>query len=530
MKKPNVSVIVPVYNVEDYIDDCLDSIVRQTFSDIEILLVVGQSTDNTTYKCRKWCQKDYRIRIIKETQRGLGPARNQGIKEAKGEYIVFVDSDDTIKSTYVEKLYKKIVGEQADLVECDYSKIRSYSEKWEYATCTTMMKQELDIYNKLLIGNVTMWKIMTKRQLWIDNNIVQPEGILEDFFTYPILLFSAKKIVNISEDLYLYRKDRAGSLSSNHVATYSQIANVINHLINECIERNYFVKYRKELGAYIRKWISRCCSMSLGLLDHKQYLETRQSYMNVYHKYFNDLRCLREVILGGFNLSRIVNKCSIVEDPYCRINFTSLISIMSKRTKQYTVKHKNRYRKFMLNREYQKDFFEFISKQKPQFFFFDLLEERHDILQVNNMFFTKSDAFEEASVDFDDSVKIIHRISPECKKMWETSCMAFFEQLFSFIDPKNIIMIKNFLSEKYSDGVHMYFFDEREQIRKMNAILKEYYKFIETNFPNIHVIEVDIQDDFNCTDINYEFGCYPWHLNEWVNIRIAEKIQEKTLL
>lgn len=525
MGKCKVSVIVPVYNVEDYIDECIESISNQTFSSIEILLIIGQSTDNSTLKCKEWRQKDNRIRLIDEEEPGLGAARNQGIREAVGEYIVFVDSDDTIKSTYVEKMYHKIVDDSADLVECDFSKIKSYSEEREYNSCTKILQKELDIFEKLLLGNVTMWKIMSKKELWLNSNIAQPFGVAEDMATYPILLFSAKKVVNVSEDLYLYRKDRPGNLCIDTARRSVQIANSMDRFLKECIRRNYFDKYEKQLSIYIRRWISRYSSQCLGRIDEEKYIKIKYEYIEMYNRFFLDKSFVGEMIFGGFNLNRIVNKLQIFEDPYCRVNFTSLISIVSKKKKKYKVKHKNKYREFMLQREYQEDFFELICRMKPKYFFFDLLEERHDILDVNDMFFTKSDAFEEAEIDLGDEIRMIERESSECQKLWEDSCILFFQKLQTYVASQNIIMIKNYLMEQYGDGEKIFYFDNLNKIKKINSLLKRYYQFIENRFPDIQVVELNPDEQYYYTDANYEFGCYPWHLNEWKNIEIAKKIR-----
>lgn len=521
-----VSIIVPVYNVEDYIDECMKSIVNQTFSDIEILLIVGQSSDRSTYKCQEWSLKDKRIRIIKEKQRGLGPARNQGILEATGEYIVFVDSDDMIRPTYIEKMYNKIVSSNADLVECDYSKIRIYGKEKEYVPCTEILKKEMNISQKLLLGSVTMWKIMTKKELWIDNNIIQPFAAAEDFCTYPILLFASKRIVNVPEDLYVYQKysTRIRNYSYATAITSFQIAEAMKFVLDECIKRHFFETHKDVLDRYILRWISRYCSPCINILNDEEYFEMKQTFIDVYSRYFDNSKLFSEIIFGGFNTSRIVNKLPIIEDPYCRFNFTSLISIMSKRSKKYQIAHENKYREFMLKREYDNVFFKLIEKQKPKYFFFDLLEERHDILEIGAMLFTKSDAYDEASIDFNGIVRIIKRESDECQKIWKQSCILFFKKLFTYIAPQNIIMIKIYLTEQYGDGKNKYYFSDLNKIRKINNLLKEYYQFIEDNFHEIQIVEVNQNDKYYYTDINYEFGCYPWNLNEWENIEIAKRI------
>ena len=101
-----ISVVVPVYNVKQYLDDCMHSIVNQTYENIEIILVDDGSTDGSGELCEEWKGKDSRIRVIHQENGGLSAARNTGIEHAKGSYIAFVDSDDWVSEEYIEKLYE----------------------------------------------------------------------------------------------------------------------------------------------------------------------------------------------------------------------------------------------------------------------------------------------------------------------------------------------------------------------------------------------------------------------------------------
>ena len=114
---PKVSVIIPVYNVEKYVAECLDSVLAQTFRDIEVLVLIDGSTDRSEEIVRNYAEQDSRIKIYRHENRGLGPTRNRGITLASGEYLAFVDSDDTIAPDMIEKLYDRAVEENADIVE-----------------------------------------------------------------------------------------------------------------------------------------------------------------------------------------------------------------------------------------------------------------------------------------------------------------------------------------------------------------------------------------------------------------------------
>lgn len=111
-----ITAVVPVYNVEKYIDACLESIVYQTIPFYEIILIDDGSKDNSGQKCEAWARKDTRIRVIHQDNAGLSIARNKGIERSKGEYILFVDSDDTIDNDTVEKFTKVINGRKPDLI------------------------------------------------------------------------------------------------------------------------------------------------------------------------------------------------------------------------------------------------------------------------------------------------------------------------------------------------------------------------------------------------------------------------------
>ena len=105
-----ISVIVPVYNVEEYLEECLNSIQHQTYTDIEVILVNDGSTDASKEICERYCQQDPRFHLINQANKGLSGARNRGMTESKGEFITFVDSDDVIKDDMLEQLLRHMTS------------------------------------------------------------------------------------------------------------------------------------------------------------------------------------------------------------------------------------------------------------------------------------------------------------------------------------------------------------------------------------------------------------------------------------
>lgn len=203
-----ISVIVPIYKVEDYIQKCIDSIIKQTYNKLEIILVDDGSPDNCGKICDGYALKDKRIKVIHKTNGGLSDARNAGINIAKGQYITFVDSDDYIDSKMIETLYTCILKYQADISVIAFEKIdreRKTIKRNEDNYINVFSKIEgikYLFYENSSIGNYA-WNKMYKKELF--NNIRYPENRkMEDLGTTYLLFDNAKKIVFKNEILYYY--------------------------------------------------------------------------------------------------------------------------------------------------------------------------------------------------------------------------------------------------------------------------------------------------------------------------------------
>ncbi|MDO4729580.1 MAG: glycosyltransferase family 2 protein [Candidatus Saccharibacteria bacterium] len=131
-EKPLISIIVPIYNVEDCVEKCVDSILAQSYKNIEIFLVDDGSGDRSGVICDKYAKKDERVVVIHKKNGGLSSARNAGIKKMNGEYVSFVDGDDALKVDCIEKLYEDIVRENADVSACGFMRFDEYGE----STCS----------------------------------------------------------------------------------------------------------------------------------------------------------------------------------------------------------------------------------------------------------------------------------------------------------------------------------------------------------------------------------------------------------
>ena len=204
-----VSIILNVYNGEKYIKKCLDSIINQTFKDIEIIIVNDGSTDNTNKILKTY--KDKRIKIINQENMGLSLSRNVGIDNAKGEYLYFVDVDDYLEKDAIEYLYNLSIKYKADISTCipidryDYeTKIVNEEEKIEVLTSEEMLKRTLLIKHR----EGTTWNKLFKKKLF--NKVRFENRIINDVVTTYKLVMNANKIVYSNQIKYnYYRHDES---------------------------------------------------------------------------------------------------------------------------------------------------------------------------------------------------------------------------------------------------------------------------------------------------------------------------------
>lgn len=516
-----VSIIIPVYNVRDYLDVCLESIVNQTYKNIEILLINDGSTDGSEEKCLDWEKKDKRIIYISKKNEGLGPTRNYGIEIAHGEYVAFVDSDDWLDITFIEKMYNKIVENNADIAECDFYRIAVDSGIKSYNVNNGVMEQEFTKTERIIWGSVLMWKMLIKKELWTKNNIKMPALPAEDLAVYALLIALSEEVCSINEPLYCYRKNRPGSITFTK-ESFKKIPLAMRYLIDNFKTRNIFEKYRSTLYRQMLRWTSRCLVASLTKTNKLEYKEFEKIYIDFLEKNFS-YEIENIIVFGSYNLTRIANKLIMLENPYNRFQFMSLVSVMSANNKLLEKpNHKNPYRKYMLDRQFDREFFSIVDEINADYIIIDFIEERHDLIKSNSVYITKSDALMES--DFKEQGEILARDSAKCQEVWEQACLLFIVELKKRFKADHVILVENYLAEEFGDINNQVEYENISEIRASNSILESYYDFFTRNYPGIQKIKL-CNNPLYFTDIKYEYGCYPWHLNDLLNREIAKKIK-----
>ena len=280
--KPLVSIIVPVYQVKDYIDECVESLLRQTYTNLEILLVDDGSTDGSGAICDEYARRDNRIRVIHQENQGLSAARNAGLDRATGEYVAFVDSDDAVLPDFIETLYDLAERYQADIAACAY-------ERGEINGAGTQIENDIHVVNQFRDknaggavdgndhskydsgvieacmtsrqmlrqwhGRYKKWETVAWNKLYLKRILDGSDGSdairfpigrrHEDVLTSHLIVANAGRIVLTTQKLYLYRT-RADSITSQVMAAEHRKQNLLAQR-----ERMEFFRKRWYWRAYL---------------------------------------------------------------------------------------------------------------------------------------------------------------------------------------------------------------------------------------------------------------------------------------
>ena len=206
-----ISVIIPCYNVEKYLSQCIDSILNQTYPCLEIILIDDGSTDSTGFICDKYEQIDNRIRVIHQLNKGIATTRNIGIKESKGKYIFWIDSDDYVCPYIIERLYSLIIDNSADMSICNYieGSNRNYMFELESGSikCTDARQALNYIYKNSHYSFImaASWGKLIKKSNY--DSLKYPDGkIFEDIYMSHHLINKCQKIVYTDQIMYYYYK------------------------------------------------------------------------------------------------------------------------------------------------------------------------------------------------------------------------------------------------------------------------------------------------------------------------------------
>ena len=307
-----ISVIVPIYNVQKYINKCIQSIVDQTYRHLEILLINDESPDFSKDICEEWTIKDNRIKLINKLNGGLSDARNEGLRLAKGKYIFFIDGDDFLKNDAIQNLYNRIKKDSSDICMCNCLVVDELGNEIIERNYNKTIQDEVltkdEMYEKLRgregWNYVVAWNKLYKREIF-DNIKFPLHKLHEDEFVIHYIINEIKKCSCISMPLYYYVQ-RRGSITNSSITEKS--LDGIEAIIDRC---EFFLKKNKHHHADIT-----FCQVTDMLIEH--YLKTdkttrkTQQYKEIIYNftklYMNNF-CIRIGIVNNIKSLLIIINC-----------------------------------------------------------------------------------------------------------------------------------------------------------------------------------------------------------------------------
>ena len=281
MRDNLISIIVPIYKVEAYLNKCLDSICNQTYKNLEIILVDDGSPDNSGKMCDDYAKKDSRIKVIHKENGGLSSARNAGLDIATGEYISFIDSDDYINAKFIETLYNLCIENNADISECDFLKFENDDVKEIKEEVNIHLYTSHEMQNRMYseidnVRSVVVWNKLYKKYIY--ENMRFPVGKIneDEFCTYRAFYSCKTKIATTSEKLHYYRYSPESIMGRKFNVKRLDVLDALK-------ERKQFYKENNELELYEKTILTYSDMLKYFYELTKNYIENPKEHLKTIH-------------------------------------------------------------------------------------------------------------------------------------------------------------------------------------------------------------------------------------------------------
>ncbi len=252
--KPDVSVLIPVYNAEKYLPLCLSSVLKQSLTQLEIICIDDGSSDGSLDILNRTSREDPRVRVFTQKNQGVAATRNRLLAKARGRYVAFVDADDLIFPTYLEKLYAAAEGASGEMAKCFFYELEENGSPRVQEHCHSSFYRSplLKDGSRFRAGyeDAVLWGKLFNRK-WIEKNgfCFWPGRVAEDFSFVILAFLYAQKIAVVPEKLYCYRKGVTSAITANALNMATGI------LLNLLELRQDLIKRRKWTGAVSQEWI-----------------------------------------------------------------------------------------------------------------------------------------------------------------------------------------------------------------------------------------------------------------------------------
>ena len=333
MSDIKVSIIVPIYNVEKYLDRCMESLLNQTLKDIEIIMVDDGSPDNCPQKCDEYEKKDSRVKVIHKKNAGLGEARNSGLKIISGKFVAFVDSDDFVELDMYEKLYTTAENMKSDTVYCGFSKYLSNGKTIRHQHTQELLNFKKQEVTDLLLDfiasspsckrdwkyEMSVWHAIYSTEIIKKNDIsfISERVLLSEDLPFQIkYLKKSESVVYLPDCLYYYCMNNTGSLTHANYSSDKLVRtfNLINFLTEETAAiKDADIRIKRFFISYLRALIYGIADSNYSLaqkLSFTKELSSKQVWTKIHGFPYRSLNVNSRIICffqrHRFNLATLV--------------------------------------------------------------------------------------------------------------------------------------------------------------------------------------------------------------------------------
>lgn len=310
-----ISIIIPIYNVEKYLRICLESVINQTYTNFEVIMVDDGSTDNSVCICKEYCNNDNRFKLFQKENGGASSARNLGLKNAEGKYIYFLDSDDWLNNNALESLINCATKENADLVFCEALAIDDLTGKESYSNYSYHRQYETGVSYKIMKEmlahkefHVAVWLLLIEKSLIIDNDLFFKEGIIYEDMIFAYQIFCLANNAAHVHEVFYNRRYRENSVMTtkkgekNFVSAVEAYKNVVkfSETLSDDVKSN---EYNSKC-AYNALNDFRALSSENQKKHTEKYKQLKKDIKE--HNYFNDtalkMRCKGYIFWAGYKI------------------------------------------------------------------------------------------------------------------------------------------------------------------------------------------------------------------------------------
>lgn len=534
-----VSVIIPVYNTEPYLDECFRSVVEQTYRNLEIIIINDGSTDNSDAICRRWEKTDKRIRYVKKENEGQGEARNLGIRMATGAYLMFVDSDDYLDIDLVERARNRMSEQNADICVFPHRYVGGVEKEWplEYITKHASSMKDGGVPLARLIA--ILCNKMFAMKLIKEADIRMSSRMCEDLVFNVQMYVRADKISYLEGAFYNYRYMREGNLTTDY-SRYFEVEGSIQELMRRLQKDGYFESYYLQLYevafGIFKDFLFRLSKredLQIPETLKEQYPQFLNAYKNCLDKWFSsklemELQEKRYLLIGSYSLRVIIHTLlldeSLLREDY---GFSSIVSMMSNPAGKISltaVSFPNGYRERCIRQDIRKAFQDRTDGKGVDYILIDLLEEINDLIEIGkDCYVTESIFLQELQLVQMEGYRRIPFLSKERRELFNRYLDRFVQKITTFERP--VIIVRNLLCERHS----MYYdvsqtYENVDEIRKMNLELEWCYEKLANALPKALVIDAADCRQLVFTHERFPFGCWPVYYNHNYYQKMALKI------